>query len=184
MGGGGDCIGGDEGGSQVNHGDDPGLFVANQANPADFPCFSKSFLRFSLDTVPRGKAIISATMTLRHWGNANPSSAKPSWVHLFTIADPWEEMTIHWNNAPLAKENLSATWIYPITDPDHGPIGDPYYWDATQAVAEAYAQNHPLSVAIYSADTDMDSSKYLGSSESYDQYKENRPLLTVIWGNP
>ena len=92
-------------------------------------------------------------------------------------------MTIHWNNAPLAQENVAATWIYPITQSVPWP-GDPYDWDATQAVAEAYAAGHPVSLAIYGSDTAQHSSKYLTSSETGDWNAEGRPTLTVAWGRP
>lgn len=183
IGGGGNCSGGHEGGNETNHGDDTSLFVASQASSADFPCFSRSYLRFSLAAVPAGKTIISATLRLSHWGNPL-NQAAPSWVHLFTIVDPWQEMTIHWNNAPLAKENIAAAWVYPRLDTSLPPYGDPYYWDATQAVAEAHAQGQSVNVAVYSSDTGFDSSKYLGSSEAYDMYIQNRPLLSVTWGSP
>jgi len=188
MGGGGTCGGGHNGGSETNHGDDGHLFVGTETAPTHFPCFNKSYLRFSLDTIPPGKTIISASLTLHLWGYAGetPDLAQPSWVHLFTVRDPWEEMTIHWNNAPLAQENVSAMWVNPYSgdrsDPDWP--GDPYTWDATQAVAEAYAEGQPVNLALYGSDTDQHSSKYMTSSETGDWNAEGRPTLQVIWGNP
>lgn len=184
MGGGGTCGGGHEGGSEINHGDETSLFVGTETAPTHFPCFNKSYLRFSLDTVPASKVIISATLTIHHWSNAGaPGQAQPSWVHLFAISDPWEEMTIHWNNAPLAQENVAASWVYPVTSFPGWP-GYPYHWDATQAVAEAYAEGQPVSLAIYGSDTAQHSSKYLTSSETGDWNEEGRPTLTVLWGDP
>jgi hypothetical protein len=184
LGGGGTCAGGHMGGSEVNHGDDTGLYVGSETEPTHFPCFNKSYLRFSLDAVPAGKTIISATLRLHHWGNAgDPGQAQPSWVHLFTIRDAWGEMTIHWNSAPLAQENVAATWINPITQSVPWP-GNPYDWDATQAVAEAYAAGQPVSLAIYGSDTEQHSSKYLTSSETGDWNAAGRPTLTVVWGQP
>ncbi len=184
MGGGGMCSGGHEGGSEVNHGDHGALFVGVETAPTHFPCFNKSYLRFSLDAIPTGKTIISASLTLHLWGNAGTTGqAQPSWVHLFTISDPWDEMAIHWNNAPLAQENVSAIWLYPYSRP--GDIqwpGDTYIWDATQAVAEAYTAGQPVSLAIYGSDTDQHSSKYLTSSETGDWNVAGRPTLTVVWG--
>jgi len=184
IGGGGTCGGGHEGGGEVNHGDDPDLFVGTEIAPTHLPCFNKSYLRFSLGAVPAGSVVLSATLTLHHWGNAgDPGQAKPSWVHLFTTSDPWDEMTIHWNNAPLAQENLSATWVYPVTSLPPWP-GIPYHWDATQAVARAHAERQPLSIVLYGSDSDQHSSKYLTASETGDWNVAGRPSLTVIWGEP
>jgi hypothetical protein len=184
MGGGGTCSGGHEGGSEINHGDSSDLFVGSEIQPTHFPCFNKSFLRFSLNSIPPGKEIISATLTLHLWGNAGaPGQAQPSWVSLFTITDPWSEMAINWNNAPLAQENISASWVNPVLEFPGWP-GVPYSWNATQAVAEAYAQDIPASLAIYSSDSDQHSSKYLTSSETGDWNVESRPTLKVMWGEP
>jgi len=186
VGGGGTCSGGHEGDpDHDNHGSDTGLYVENQELIADFTCFSKSFLRFHLDHIPSGKEIISATLTIHHWGNANPSEAQPSLIWLFTVDDTWEENTVAWNTAPLAQGNLSATWVQVITpENDPGYPGVAYDWDATQAVAEAYAAGKPLSIALYTADTNFHSSKYLSSSEAGDWNAVARPTLTVTWGEP
>lgn len=185
LGGGGTCSGGHEGGSELNHGDDVYLFVGAETSPTNFPCFSKSYLRFSLDDVPRDKVILSAILTLHQWSNAgSPGEAEPSWVHLFAINDLWDEMTIHWNNAPLARENVAATWLYPITGDDGNWPGVARQWDATSLVAEAYAANGPVDMAIYGSDTEMHSNKYLTSSEQGDWNVASRPVLTVVWGQP
>jgi hypothetical protein len=181
-GGGGQCNSGHEGGSEVNHGDDPGLFLGTETRPTHFPCFNKSFLRFALDAVPRGKVILSATLTLHLWGGADPSQALPSRVHLHTIRDPWGEMTLHWNNAPLAQENVSAAWLYPYSQPSIQWPGDPYTWDASKPVAEAYARGEPVDLALYGSDWAQHSSKYLTSSETGDWNTAGRPRLVVYWG--
>lgn len=187
VGGGGNCDGGFLGGGDVNHGDE-GLFVASQSLVADFPCWSRSYLKFGLTGIPPGKVILSATLTLHLWGNAgpDPSQAPSSYTHLFTIAEDWDEHTITWNTAPMAKENLSAIWVHPRV-PGDGPEfpGIPYTWDATQAVAEAYAAGRPLNVALYTSDTNFDSSKYYISSDaSSDWIPQGKPTLRVIWGDP
>lgn len=182
MGGDGTCSGGHMGGSETNHGDSQELFVGSETAPTHLPCFNKSFLRFSLDAIPPGKEIISATLTLHHWGNAEPSLAQPSWVHLFTISDAWDEMTIHWNNAPLAQENISANWIYPLSSFPGWP-GIAYQWDATQAVAEAYQTDDSVNIALYASDSEQHSSKYLTSSETGNWNVAGRPMLSVAWGS-
>lgn len=182
MGGGGTCGAGHNGGSEINHGDDTGLFVGSELQPTHFPCFNKSYLRFSLGAIPPGKVILSATLTLHHWGGANYEEFYTiSYVWLSSVTDPWGEMTIHWNNAPLPQENFSMTPIPPKTTDLVWP-GDPYTWDATQAVAEAYAAGQPVSFAMYDSTTGRDSSKYLTSSETGDWNVAGRPKLTVVWG--
>jgi len=184
VGGGGNCTGGHEGDPEHdNYGDDTSLYIENQSQIADFTCFSKSFLRFSLDDIPPGKTIISATLTLHHWGNARGDLAQPSLIWLFTVDGGWEEYTLTWNNAPLARENLTATWVDVLTDFPGWP-GVPYEWDATQAVAEAYGAGEPLNIALYTADTNFHSSKYFSSSDMPDWNAEGRPTLTVVWGEP
>lgn len=184
VGGGGTCGGGHEGDPDAdNHGSDPNLFVANQEWITDFPCFSRSFLRFDLSQIPPGKEIISATLTVYHWSNARWDRAQPSLIWLFTVDGEWEEDTLTWNNAPLARENLTAVWVDVITPENNpGPPGNPYSWDATKAVAEAYAAGVPLNVALYTADTNQHSSKYLRSSEAAPAYADARPTLEVVWG--
>lgn len=186
VGGGGNCEGGYLGGADQNYGDE-GLFVANQSLVADFPCWSKSYLRFSLSSIPPGKVILSATLTLHLWGNAGPvpSLSYPSLIQLFTVAETWDEHTITWNNAPMAVQNLTATWVFPRTDGGPDFPGIAYHWDATQAVAEAYAYGQPLNVVLYTADTHFDSSKYFVSSDAAsDWLPAAKPTLRVTWGRP
>ena len=183
MGGGGLCNSGHEGHTEDNHGNDPELFVGSEIQPTHFPCYNKSYLRFALNSVPSGKVIISATLMLHHWGGANVDANTTSYVWLSSVTDPWNEMTIHWNNAPLAQENFSLTPIPPKRTPLVWP-GDPYTWNATQAVAEAYAAGQSVSFAMYDSTTGRDSSKYLTASETGDWDIAGRPRLDIVWGDP
>lgn len=184
VGGGGTCAGGHKGDPEHDtYGDDSNLFVANQSGIADFPCYSKTFLRFGLGDIPAGKTVMSATLTLHHWSNAKPEEAQPSLISLFAVDGHWEENSLTWNNAPLARANLSARWVDPLTSFPGWP-GVRYDWDATQAVADVYTAGEPLNVALYTADTNMHSSKYLVSSDTGDWNAEARPTLTVVYGEP
>jgi hypothetical protein len=185
MGGGGVCGGGQMDQTNGNHGNDTALYVGTETNVSNFPCFNKSFFRFSLNSVPPGKVIVSAKMILHQWGNAEPSLAQASWVSLFKIDDPWDEMQIDWNNAPLAQENVSATLMNAIGGSGFaGWPGNAYEWDASIPVAEAYATGQPVNLAIYGSDTEQHSSKYLTSSETGDWNAEGRPTLVITWGDP
>lgn len=181
LGGGGLCAGGHMGGSEINHGDSGDLFTGSETTISHFPCYNKSYLRFYLDDIPPDRIIVSATLTLHLWGNAGaPGEAQPSWVHLYNVTEPWTESTIHWNNAPVPRQNIAVTQVNPCTEPEIVWPGNPYTWDATQAVAEAYAAGQPLSVALYASDTAQHSSKYYVGSES--TITNGRPSLTVTWG--
>lgn len=189
VGGGGSCSGGHNGHTEDNHGNDQALFVGSETQPTHFPCFNKSYLRFALNSLPPDKVIISATLTLHHWGGADTAAGTSSYAWLSSVTDPWQEMTIHWNNAPLAQQNFSMVRIPPKTTPLVWP-GDPYTWDATQAVAEAYAAGQPVSFALYDSTTGRDSSKYLTASETGlgngtpNWNIAGRPRLDIVWGDP
>jgi hypothetical protein len=196
MGGGGTCSSGHEGGTEINHGNDTDLFVGSETAPTHFPCYNKSYLRFALSSIPAGKTILSATLTLHHWGNAGDPGApneedRPhdSYAWAYIVSDPWQEMTIHWNNAPLPRENLGMTHVTPLSAFPGWP-GVPYQWDVTKAVAEAYAAGQSVSLAIYDSVSARNTSKYLTSSETglddppdyWNWNIEGRPKLTIVWG--
>jgi hypothetical protein len=92
------------------------------------------------------------------------------------------ESTLTWNNAPLAGDNIAATWVDPL---DALPpwLGIPRHWDVSGAVAEAYTVGGPLRLALYSPDWAFHSGKYFYSSDVADG-GEGRPTLTVTWGQP
>ena len=166
---------------QANYAGETDLNIQNQADVADWPCFSKYYVTFPLDTIPPGKVIISATLTLHKFGHAGaPGQAKPSWIQVLTVAEDWNEATLTWNNAPLAVENVAVTMVDPVPMP--GWPGARFDWDVGQAVAEAYAAGEPLRLALNSADSAQHSGKYFVSSDTGDWNAEGRPTLTVVVG--
>lgn len=183
VGGGGSCSGGTvDNGANTAHPGDPNLFVQNQADVSDFPCFSKSYLQFDLSPVPAGQVIVSATLQIYQFGSSGTTGCgtpKPSWIQLFAVSDPWNASTLTWNNAPLAAQNFPGTWVNPVTIP---PPGIAVTWDATALVAEAYAAGRPANLALYAADTACNSGKYFVSSNVGDWDASGRPSLTVTWG--
>ena len=167
-----------------NDGHAPDFNIQNQSDVADWPCFAKYFVTFPLDSIPRGKAIISATLTLHQFGNAGgPGQARPSWIQVLTVAEDWQEDTITWNNAPLAYENIGGSWVDPLADHPGWP-GVARRWDVSYAVARAYARGTPLRLALYEADSEYHSGKYFVSSDTGDWNVEGRPRLEVVWGEP
>jgi len=164
-----------------NDGHAPDFNIQNQSDVADWPCFAKYYVTFPLDSIPRGKTIISATLTLHQFGNAGGAGeAQPSWIQVLIASADWREETITWNNAPPACENIGGSWVDPITDWPGWP-GVPRTWDVSYAVARAYARGEPLRLVLYSADSAYHSGKYFVSSDTGDWNVEGRPRLEVWW---
>ncbi|MFN3980423.1 MAG: DNRLRE domain-containing protein [Caldilinea sp.] len=155
--------------------------IQNQWDISDYPCFSKYYITFPLEHLPRNREIISATLTMNLFGNAGyePGQAPPSSIHAFAIGDDWDEATINWNNAPQPTRNLSMAWVYPVDFYAEWP-GIPYTWDVSSAAAEAYNAGEPLRLALYSTEGEMHSGKYFWSS---DADEAGRPKLEVYLGD-
>jgi hypothetical protein len=161
-----------------NYAGDFQINIQNQWNLGDWGCFSKYYITFPLDQLPTGQAILSADLTMYHFGNSLPSEAQPSLIQVFTVDADWNENTLVWNNAPLAVENVARTWVDPIPA---GGVGQFITWDLSAAVAEAYANGQPLRLALYSGDGARHSGKYFGSSETF--VPERRPTLAITYGS-
>lgn len=167
-----------------NYGEYEYFNVQNQQDVADWPCFSKYYVTFPLDSLPAARVVISAALRLHHFGNAGEGwepGPQPSLIQVFTVDAPWQEETITWNNAPLARENVAARWVDPV-DEYPGLPGIPYDWDVSAAVAEAYTEGSDLQLAIYEADSAYHSGKYFHSSEEEEYNAEGRPTLIVTLG--
>jgi hypothetical protein len=159
--------------------------VQNQANVDDWPCFSKYYVTFPLTSIPPGKAIQSAKLILHEWGGSLPSLAKPSLVQVMRIPTTnWQEGTLNWNNGPQVLENISRALVPVYNPPNFTWPGNPVEWDMSRAVAQAYQENVPLMIVIYSADNEYNSGKYFISSDTGDWNETGRPTLVVNWGNP
>ncbi len=121
-----------QGATQVN--------IQNQADVADWPCYSKYYVTFPLDTIPLGKEITSATFRFYQFGNSGQGwepAPQPSFIQIGGISDDWDERTITWNNAPTLKENYSSAWVYPLEEfPDYPGI--PVEWDILEPVKDSY----------------------------------------------
>lgn len=156
--------------------------IQNQWHIDDWPCFSKYFITFPLDQIPDHTEIISATLTMYHYGNSDPSNAKPSNIHLFYFDESWNDTTITWNNAPLAATNISRLRVSPLPSYPGWP-GIPLTWDVSLALLEAIKNDKQLHLALYSSDYERHSGKYFFSSDSGDSEDSARPILTVYWIN-
>jgi hypothetical protein len=166
---------------EANYADQTYLNIQNQVDVADFPCFSKYYVTFPLSSIPAGKTIRSAKLILYEFGGSDPTQAKPSFIQVFRIGQDWNETTLNWNNAPLAVENVSQAWIPVYNKPYKWP-GDPYEWDVSRSVSQAYESGTPLRLVLYSADGDYHSGKYFVASNTDDGNAVARPTLIIEWG--
>ena len=161
------------------------LNIQHVGQISEWPCYSKYYVTFPLDALPDAKIIISATLTLYQFGNAGEGwdpGPQPSYIEVLTVSENWEEPSLTWNNAPLAVENVAASWVDPLDVLPPWP-GIPRTWDVSEAVARAYAAAESLRLALYSPDWPFHSGKYFFSSDIGGD-GEGRPTLTVNWGEP
>jgi hypothetical protein len=160
--------------------------VQNQYDVADFPCFSKYYLTFPLSSLPAGKVILSATLTMYQFGNAGGGEwgdPPRSLIQVMIAGGDWDEGTITWNNAPQMLENVSRSWVDPVPAGTNWP-GLPRTWDVSRAVAEVYKSGGPLRLVLYSADSARHTGKYFVSSYTNSYGTDWRPALEIVWGNP
>ena len=173
-----------DGWGEANYANYEQINIQNQSDVSDWPCFSKYYAKFPLDQIPPGKEIVSAAFTIYQFGNAGGGTwgiPPVSYIQVLTAMSDWDESTITWNNAPLAKENFEYIEVDPLSEFPDWP-GVPRQWDVSQAVADAYANSKPLLLILYSADSAYHSGKYFISSDTGDWNQTGRPTLTVNWG--
>jgi hypothetical protein len=167
----------------ANHARSTHLVVQNQGDIADWPCFSKFFVDFPLSSLPAGKAIVAATLTVYQFGNSDPSQAQRSLVQVSTISEAWNEDTVTWNTAPLALENVAQASVNPIQPPGVPWPGAARTWNLTWSTSQAYSVGQPtLRLVFYSADGAYHSGKYFTSAETGDWNAVGRPTLEIVLG--
>lgn len=158
--------------------------VQNQSDIGDWPCFSKYYVTFPLNSVPTGKRIVSARLIMHQFGGSGSAgdTLYPSLIQVATTDPAWTEGTITWNTAPLARENVSRAVTPVFKDTVVWP-GIERTWDLSAAVAGAYATGSPLALVLYSPDEPYHSGKYFVTSDTGDWNMVGRPTLEVTWGN-
>ena len=167
---------------QTNYSGTSQVNIQNEFDVSDWPCFSKYYVIFPLDSIPKNKQIISATLILYQTGNAGGGNWGPpgeSVIQVLTTKQNWLESSLTWNNAPQAIENVSALQVEPITT-----AGVPREWNISYALNQAYQAGTDLSLVLYSADGDYNTGRYFYSSDINDYEELYRPTLTVTWGDP
>lgn len=180
----GSSYGGWSGWGNTSYADAPRFNIQNQADVADWMCFSKYYVVFPLNEIPPGKVVVSATVTLHEFGSSGQqATAYPSLIQVMTVNEDWTGSALTWNNAPLARENVSRALVNPVTTFPGWP-GVPWQWDVSGAVAEAYSSGQSLRLVLYEADSAMHSGKYFTGSNEPDWNAAARPNLDVVWGDP
>lgn len=166
-----------------NSGDEvENAIVQNQRDVADFPCFARYYVSFPIGQLPKGKVILSAKLTLHHFGNSDPLEARRSYIQVFRVNQPWSESTLSWNSAPIPFENYPGAWVDPLPITHSGP-DVPRTWDVTRALVDVYSGSQDmLRLAMYSSDRSYNSGKYFRASESPSWYTP--PTLTIQWAEP
>jgi hypothetical protein len=138
---------------------------------------------FPLGSLPAGRSVVAATLTVYQFGGSDPSQALPSLVQVSTIAEPWTEEGITWNTAPLALENVAQSWVSPIPPPGLPWPGAARTWNLTWATAQAYGTAQPtLRLVLYAADGAYHSGKYFTAADTGEWNAVGRPTLQVILG--
>lgn len=156
--------------------------IQNEWDISDFNCFSKFYISFPLTSLPTGKGVVSAKVTLHEYGgSATKGVPTPSLIEVASVNQGWNPATLSWNNAPLVQENISRTVVNNVSNP--GPFGQPYTWDVSKALANAYAAGQPLRLVFYSSDSPYNTGKYFFSSALASWGAQSRPTLQLTLGN-
>jgi hypothetical protein len=179
------------------HPDTDKLFIQNQSNLADWPCYSKTYLKFPVSSVSEltGKKIKSAKLSMWMLGNNGSFNDYKMLTHIFTInPQDWQtKASATWNNAPQALENITATWVaqkpayatYKWKKED-GQI-PLYQWDVSKAFADAKSQNQSsLYLGMYITGVEMHQGFHLAPRDHWtNQYGANyyTPYIEVEYGD-
>jgi len=161
--------------------------IQNQRDIADWPCYSKYFIKFPIPELPQGNSLIKATLKLHLYGNSGDwgdpvFQPYRSLIQVGVTNSNWSENTLNWNNAPILQENISQIWVEPEEFFPGWP-GVPYEWDITIALNNAIALDEDeISLVLYSADGAYHSGKYFSTSEVDDWNAEARPTLILDYG--
>ncbi len=157
--------------------------IQNETYISDWNCFSKFYVTFPLSSLPSGKGIAKATVTLFEYANAGiQGQPNPSYIQVATINQDWNPATLSWNNAPLVQENITTILVNTKTTSVVPAPGLPITWDVSRAAAQAYAAGQPLRLVFYTPADQHDSGKYFFSSSVGDWNAAGRPTMQVTLG--
>jgi len=157
--------------------------IQNETFISDWNCFSKFYITFPLSSLPSGKGVAKATVTLYEYANAGvQGQPNPSYIQVATINQDWNPATLSWNNGPMVQENINTILVNTKTTSVVSAPGLPITWDVSRAAAQAYAAGQPLRLVFYTPADQHDSGKYFFSSSVGDWNAAGRPTLQVTLG--
>jgi hypothetical protein len=159
--------------------------IQNEADISDWNCFSKYYITFPLSSLPRGKGVAKATVTLYEYGNAGAQGQpNPSYIQAATVGTDWNPATLSWNSSLGVQENITSIRVNTKSQPVIAWPGMAVTWDVSSAAAQAYAAGQPLRLVFYSTDNQYNTGKYFTSSFIGDWDANGRPTLQVVLGTP
>lgn len=172
-----------------NWGSSPYAIAQNQWDIADWPCYAKHALRWRIDGLPRDAEIISATLTMYHFGDPGygtgqeADATKTTVFQLFELAPDWTESGIGWDTA-AAGENVSRAAVEPIPGTCKDRFCDPPIpetFDVAELTRRALAdpQRTSADALIYTAAGQYHAGKQFWSLES-----DNPPTVRVWYTLP
>lgn len=117
-------------GPNSNSGESSNMTIRNQFGGTD-PYFwgRNGLVNFDISSIPANAEILSAKLNLYYhyyWDN-NPAG-RP--LNCYRLTQPWEEMTVTWNNQPASLPQPTATAVVPNTQ------GKWMTWDVTADVQD------------------------------------------------
>jgi hypothetical protein len=158
--------------------------IQNEEDISDFVCFSKWYITFPLNSLPAGKGVVNAKVTLYEYGNAGvQGQPNPSYIQVAIVNNDWNPATLSWNAAPLVQENIGSILVNTKSQPVIPPPGLAATWDVSIAVAQAYRTGQPLRLVFYSTDNQYNTGKYFWSSYVGEWNVQGRPTLQVTLGS-
>src|SRR3989442_13948746 len=82
--------------------------IQNEWDISDWNCFSKFYISFPLTSLPGGKVVVSARVTLYEYGNAGQvGKANPSLIEVASENQGWNAATLSWNTRPYEHDTIS-----------------------------------------------------------------------------
>ena len=158
---------------------DDAPYIQNQGNIADWPCFSRSYLRVPLAGQTAdldGKVVLSAKLKLTQQFNTGLYHGYRMMVQLDHV-DPnnWQgRATANWNNTAIGTSNIAATWFEQRNSGNFFELS----WDVTQDFTANQNQAF-LAYSAYILGYDL----HMGSTFADENHPDFAPYLEITYAS-